>query len=82
MVRRLCENVQEEEGPATNGTFPQPNLACVASICHVGRSGGGNGVDNACAPCGYPCGDSVYGSYDNYLDDAYPLAASLPLLSE
>jgi hypothetical protein len=79
-ARRLCENIREE-GPATNGTFLQPNLACVASICHDGRSGGGNGVDNACAPCGYPCGDSVYGTYYNYVD-AYPLPASVPLLSE
>jgi hypothetical protein len=34
MATRWYDNMQDmqEEGPATNGTFLQPNLACVASI--------------------------------------------------
>jgi hypothetical protein len=48
--------------------------------------GGGNGDYNACAPCGSPCGDSVYGTYDHHVDDVFHLPIpgypSLHLLSE
>jgi hypothetical protein len=78
----LCENIREE-GPATNGTFPRPNLACVASIFYSGsRCGGGNDVDNACGACGRQCGDSVYCTYDYYYGDVLHLPASIHLLFE
>jgi hypothetical protein len=45
-------------------------------------SGGGNGVDSTCAPCGRSCGDSVYGTYCLYVDNVQPLSTSVHLLSE
>jgi hypothetical protein len=74
----LCENIREE-GPATNGTFLQPNLACVASI--YGRRGDGNGAYNACGACGRQCVDSVYGTYDYHGDVLHLTASHYPFLS-
>jgi hypothetical protein len=55
----------------------------VASSSNSGsRCGGGNDVDNACAPCGCPCGDSVYCTYDYYYGDVLHLPASIHLLFE
>jgi hypothetical protein len=45
------------------------------------RCGDGNGVHNACAPCGCPCGDSVSRTYDYHVDDVH-LLASIHLLFE
>jgi hypothetical protein len=53
----------------------------VASIYSGSRCGDGNGVHNACAPCGCPCGDSVSRTYDYYYGDVHPLA-SIHLLFE
>jgi hypothetical protein len=52
----------------------------VASIFYSGsHCGGGNAVDSACAPCGCPCVDSVYGTYDHYGDDVHLLSSLHPL---
>jgi hypothetical protein len=54
----------------------------VASSSNSGsRCGDGNGVHNACAPCGCPCGDSVSRTYDYHVDDVH-LLASIHLLFE
>jgi hypothetical protein len=54
----------------------------VASSSNSGsRCGDGNGVHNACAPCGCPCGDSVSRTYDYHFDDVH-LLASIHLLFE
>jgi hypothetical protein len=54
----------------------------VASSSNSGsRCGGGNGVDNACAPCGCPCVDSAYGTCDYHVGVLH-LRASIPLPSE
>jgi hypothetical protein len=52
-----------------------------ASIYSGSRCGDGNGVHNACAPCGCPCGDSVSRTYDYHVDDVH-LLASIHLLFE
>ena len=61
--------------------FPQPTgpsrSRFVASSSNSGsRCGGGNGVDNACAPCCRSCADSVYGTCYHAVDRrrfVYPL---------
>jgi hypothetical protein len=47
-----------------------------------GGSGDGNGAYNACAPRGRSCCDTVYGTYDHYVDALHPAVPSLHLLSE
>jgi hypothetical protein len=69
------------EGPATNGTFPQPYTSPdVSADAYCGGSGGANAIDNACDECCCSCGGSASCALDNLVQVCwYP---SLHLLSE